>query len=69
MNSLLKKISLLNCLLTLNIDFEYWFNLSELSIPADAQNVSCLGFCGRDNCSNNAWYGLIAFNLQLSVSL
>ena len=26
---------------------------STFSNPADAQNVSCLGLCGRDICSKN----------------
>ena len=28
-------------------------DLSMLSNPAGAQNVSCLGLCGRDNCPKN----------------
>ena len=45
-------------------------NFSALSNPADAQNVSCLGLCGRDVCPKNyALYGIGAFNPQLSVSI
>ena len=45
-------------------------NLSALSNPADAQNVSCLGLCGRDICPKSyASYGPGTFNPQLSVSI
>ena len=34
-------------------------NFSALSNPADTQNVSCLGLCGRDICPKSyASYGL-----------
>ena len=43
---------------------------SALSNPADAQNVSCLGLCGRDICPKRyASYGLGTFNPQMSVSI
>ena len=43
---------------------------SALSSPADAQNVSCLGLCGKDICLKSyASYGLGTFNPQLSVSI
>ena len=43
---------------------------SVLSNPADAQNASCLGLCGRDICPiSSAWYGPGTFNSQLLVSI
>ena len=43
---------------------------SVISNPADAQNVSCLGLCGRDICPKSyALYEKGTFNPQLSVSI
>ena len=45
-------------------------NLSALSNPADAQNVSCLGLCGRDICPKSyASYDPGTLNPHLSVSI
>ena len=41
-----------------------------LSNPSGAQNVSCLGLCGRDfRPKTYAQYGLGTFKPQLSVSM
>ena len=45
-------------------------NFIALSNPADAQDVSCLGLCGRDICPRSyASYGLGTVNPKMSVSI
>ena len=54
--------------MTVQCEVLYVIEFTVLSNPVNAQNISCLGLCGRDICPKGyGWYKLGTFNPILSV--